>query len=342
MAYRSSQTFCVANSASGLRPSGLNFSTKAGDSRVMAQLSRRSILAVAAASGVLVEQASRAQAGEPQSGEAQARERLALTPQVTEGPYYLPNAPLRADLTEGLSGVPVELRFEVVDKNGARLSGAHVDVWHCDAKGRYSGFGGAPGEPPDTSLGATRFLRGMQPTDASGVAVFHTVYPGWYMGRTTHAHYKVWWNAVAVLTGQIFLPDALNEFLYTQSADYRQDQMRDTLNRDDGIAVMAGPLALGALKDAGDRYVVTQAVVVDRAARPVADRGPGEPRDRGFGPPPPNIGPPHRFAADGGQPPFGPPPPGASRRGPSGRPMRPALTGDARLTALLPGDDRKT
>jgi protocatechuate 3,4-dioxygenase beta subunit len=287
----------------------------------MAKLSRRNVLAVGAVTGVLGARAAEAQ--------AEAREPLPLTPQVTEGPYYLAGAPVRADIGEGLPGVPVELRFEVRDALGAPLAGARVDVWHCDAKGRYSGFGAAPGEPPDAALKAARFLRGVQPTDAEGVAVLRTVYPGWYMGRTAHIHFKVWWDAVAVLTCQTFLPDALNEFLYTQSADYSRDQARDTLNRDDGIAQGAGPLALGAVKDAGDRYVVVQAVVVDKAARPLpVGPGPGGP---GFGPPPPGMRPPPGFDGRLG------PPPG----GPFGPPHHPALTGEARVAALLPAAKRK-
>lgn len=32
---------------------------------------------------------------------------------------------------------------------------------------------------------------GLQVTDDNGVAIFHTIYPGWYTGRATHIHIKV-------------------------------------------------------------------------------------------------------------------------------------------------------
>lgn len=230
-----------------------------------------------------------------------------LTPAVTEGPYYLAGAPMRADIAEGLPGVAVELRFHVFDEQGAPLPGARVDVWHCDAQGRYSGFGDAPGREPEAALKAARFLRGVQPVDDGGAATFRTVYPGWYQGRTTHIHYKVWLGQQALLTSQVFLPDALNEFLYLQAADYRRGHMRDTLNSTDGIARQGGEATFAAVAEGEDRYRVDFDVVVDRNARPRAE---------GFMGPPP------------GGPPPGPPPGGFGRRE--------TLTGEARVAALLP------
>ena len=50
--------------------------------------------------------------------------------------------------------------------------------------GKYSGA-----EANDT-VGRT-YLRGIQRTDAKGLALFKTVYPGWYQGRAVHIHVKV-------------------------------------------------------------------------------------------------------------------------------------------------------
>jgi protocatechuate 3,4-dioxygenase beta subunit len=245
-----------------------------------------------------------------------AATRLALTPAVEEGPYYLHDAPARVDISEGLPGVPVELRLQVVDQAGAPLAGARVDIWHCDAQGRYSGFGDRPGDPADATRAAARFLRGVQAADADGHVSFRTVYPGWYPGRTTHIHYKVRVAGAAVLTSQAFLPDALNEFLYAQAADYRRSQLRDTLNRDDHIAAQAGDAGRGELADLGDRYRVGLRIVVDPEARPLPQTRHGP----GFGPPGP---PPHGLR--------GPPPPGFGR---------PARTREERTQALLPEPKR--
>lgn len=248
----------------------------------MADLHRRGLLALGLA------------AGTGAAAQPSLRPGPKLTPAVTEGPYYLAGAPVRADIAEGLPGVAVELRFHVFDEQGAPLPGARVDVWHCDAQGRYSGV---------DALQAQRFLRGVQPVDDGGAATFRTVYPGWYEGRTTHIHYKVWLGQQALLTSQVFLPDALNEFLYLQAADYRRGRPRDTLNRNDGIARQGGEATFAAVAEGEDRYRVDFDVVVDRNARPRAE---------GFMGPPP-----------------GGPPPGDFGR-------RETLTGEARVAALLP------
>jgi protocatechuate 3,4-dioxygenase beta subunit len=256
----------------------------------MAELHRRGLLAL----GVMAGASGATAAPRLNSGPK-------LTPAVTEGPYYLAGAPMRADIAEGLPGVAVELRFHVFDELGTPLSGARVDVWHCDAQGRYSGFGEAPQ--------AARFLRGVQAVDYGGTATFRTVYPGWYEGRTTHIHYKVWLGQQALLTSQVFLPDALNEFLYVQAADYKRGRTRDTLNSNDFIAQEGGEATFAAVAEGAGRFRVDFDVVVDRNARPRAE---------GFrGPPPGGFG-------DG--PPPGPPPGGG----------REALTGEARVAALLP------
>jgi protocatechuate 3,4-dioxygenase beta subunit len=262
-------------------------------------------------------------AGAGAAGLAQAAPDVArpvgLTPQTTEGPYYRPNPPVRADITEGLPGAPLDMRFVVRDPAGAPLPGARVDIWHCDAAGRYSGFASAPGREPDAAQKAATYLRGVQTTDAQGAALFHTVYPGWYAGRTTHIHFKVWQGDRAVLTCQLFLPDALSEFLYTQVPAYKRRRLRDTLNRTDGIAIMAGERTLGSIREAGDRYLASLAVAVDPAAHPLIDR-------------PPAPGP-HPL----GRRPPGPPPPGLPPLPPGGPHRRAPLAGEARIEALLPG-----
>ncbi|MCR6477763.1 intradiol ring-cleavage dioxygenase [Variovorax sp. ZS18.2.2] len=200
-----------------------------------------------------------------------ASRKLPLTAQTTEGPYYLDVAQMRSDITEGLDGVPLEVCFTVCNAAGKPLRNLRVDLWHCDAQGRYSGFGGQ-GDDRSLSFEGQTFLRGSQRTDRDGAVSFLTLYPGWYAGRTTHIHFKVLSGTRAVLTSQFFLPDALSEFLYTQVSGYKRARLRDTLNSADGIALRAGDTVLGAVREGHRRYVATLAVVVDPAADPVADR----------------------------------------------------------------------
>ena len=75
------------------------------------------------------------------------------------GPYYLAGAPERADIAENLPGLPVELAFQVLDETGAPLDGGRLDIWHCDAKGRYSGFGLRPGEAGETLCSSSCLTR---------------------------------------------------------------------------------------------------------------------------------------------------------------------------------------
>lgn len=209
---------------------------------------------------------------------------LPLTAQATEGPYYFDAGKLRADITEGLSGVPLDIRFAVMDSSGAPVPNARVDVWHCNAAGIYSGYAGQGDRRNTSTVGAT-FLRGTLTTGADGLAVFHSVYPGWYEGRTTHIHFKVLSGTRTLLTSQFFLPDALSEFLYTNLPDYKRQQVRNTLNRNDGIALMAGSTVLGAVREEADRYVASLDLVVNplvghTASRPSASgERPGPPPD---------------------------------------------------------------
>lgn len=240
-----------------------------------------------------------------------------LTVQTTEGPYYLALDLMRADITEGHAGIPLDIAFTVLEPDGRPSAGALVDVWHCDAAGNYSGF--------ETQTGKT-FLRGTQAAGKDGTVVFHSLYPGWYRGRTTHIHFKVRRGKLTNVTSQFFLPDALSEFLYTQTPAYRRQEVRDTLNSGDGIAIEAGATVLGNVREAEGRYVASLTVRVDPAANPPIDKPP-VPGEGGMGMPP----------MDGKGPPNGAPPGGFPQGGQAGGPpsMQP-LSGEARVAALLP------
>src|SRR5438874_1720764 len=57
-----------------------------------------------------------------------------LTPELTEGPYYIANEKVRRDITEGRPGTPLALRTVVVDASNCKpIRGAAVDIWHADA-----------------------------------------------------------------------------------------------------------------------------------------------------------------------------------------------------------------
>jgi protocatechuate 3,4-dioxygenase beta subunit len=154
-----------------------------------------------------------------------------VAPETTAGPFYLDPRLVRRDITEGRPGVPLRLMLQVVTVDCRPVEGARVDVWHCDALGEYSGFGGADGET---------FLRGTQVTGGDGVARFDTIWPGWYRGRTTHIHYKVLLADRTALTSQVFFPDEASDAVHGSAEPYARRGPQDTPNAADRIARRAG------------------------------------------------------------------------------------------------------
>jgi len=168
-----------------------------------------------------------------------------LTPEMTEGPYYIPDEAVRRTITEGLPGVPLALRLTVVSASTCKpVGGAKVDVWHASALGVYSGVQGNTGT----------FMRGVQPTNARGVALFETVYPGWYTGRAVHIHVKVHLGGNVVHTGQLFFPDTLTDRVYRRSP-YRRRPARDTRNATDAIFRNGGSRSMLKVARSGSGYV---------------------------------------------------------------------------------------
>src|SRR5437660_398781 len=166
-----------------------------------------------------------------------------LTPEQTEGPYYIANEHVRRNITEGRPGTPLTLRAFVVDASTCKaIKGAAVDIWHADAGGVYSGFG--------QGAGNRTFMRGIQRTNAKGLATFRTVYPGWYMGRTVHVHVKVHLGGRVVHTGQLYFPDTLTDAVY-KKAPYSSRPGRDVRNATDSIFRSGGRRLLRSLRRHG-------------------------------------------------------------------------------------------
>ena len=163
---------------------------------------------------------------------------------------------VRRDIRDGHKGTVLMLRTTVLDASTCKpIKGAAVDVWHADAAGNYSGFG------PDTS--SRTFLRGIQKTDKNGLAVFTTIYPGWYPGRAVHIHVKVHVGGNVVHTGQLFFPDALTKEVY-KAAPYASRGNPSTTDAQDSIYVNGGRRGLLSLKQSGAGYVGTIAMGVHK------------------------------------------------------------------------------
>ncbi len=148
-----------------------------------------------------------------------------VTPTEVEGPYpyvggEITNPLQRADVTAGQTGVPLAISFEVVNVNSscAAVTGARVDIWHCNKDGYYSGYGAQTGGSLGTKsyLGKT-WLRGYQLTDSAGKLTFNTIYPGWYQGRATHIHIEVFVNNVLKKATQINFSETVSDAVHVST-----------------------------------------------------------------------------------------------------------------------------
>ena len=170
-----------------------------------------------------------------------------LTPEVTEGPYWIDTRLTRYDVREGRPGLPLVLRFAIVNAKTCRpIRNADVEIWHADASGEYSGFDGGSSGPGGPGGGSgpqtkTRYLRGHQRSDALGKASFMTIFPGWYRGRTPHVHMKVHVGSAdrVVHTGQVFFNEAIQASVYRSGA-YAGRGQPDTPHARDMIYAQAG------------------------------------------------------------------------------------------------------
>jgi protocatechuate 3,4-dioxygenase beta subunit len=204
-------------------------------------LSRRELVALvgAAAAGSLAHRVA-AQAGgrEPTT----VIPNCVVHPQQTEGPFFVDERLLRSDVrSDSRTGVvsagsPLELRLTIaqVSASGAcaPLAGARVDIWQCDAVGRYSDVN----DRRNGTSGQT-FLRGHQITDAKGIVQFTTIYPGWYPGRAVHIHFKVRTAASSSpayeFTSQFYFDERLTDRVHAR-APYSTHSGQRTRNESDG------------------------------------------------------------------------------------------------------------
>lgn len=267
----------------------------------MTKINRRDAfraVAVTASGGLLMsQQAFAAEAGVSVLQTAallQGADVCAIIPEVTEGPYYFDPKMERVGITEGRPGIPTRIRLQVVDAACLALKDARVDIWHCDATGVYSGYANQGDDGKTDTTGET-FMRGTQFTDANGLVEFETVYPSWYRGRTTHVHFKVFLDQTNVLTGQIFFPDALSEYIYLNVAPYNaRTGERDTLNANDSIATQSTRAAFAFVKELDEEYLVAMIIGVDPSATSAVGMGGGNrprPPESTAGGPPPDGGP---------------------------------------------------
>lgn len=168
-----------------------------------------------------------------------------LSPQMTEGPFFVDEKLERSDLLEGeseasvTSGTPLELTLGVYQVAGDKcmaLAGVQLDIWHADTQGVYSDEGGGMSSfiQPQNTMGK-KFLRGYQITDESGIAKFKTIVPGFYGSRALHIHFKVRMKGAAnsrqVYTSQFFFDDALGDKVLADAAYKQGNRIKNRMDQ---------------------------------------------------------------------------------------------------------------
>jgi protocatechuate 3,4-dioxygenase beta subunit len=135
---------------------------------------------------------------------------MAPTLALTEGPFYPRATPLDHDNDllhfAGAEGVPdgiaLDLGGRVLDLGGRALSGVRVEIWQCDAHGRYH-YVDDPRNPGKLDLPFQGY--GACTTSADGGYRFRTIKPVPYPGRTAHIHFKLSGPGFSNFTTQMFV-----------------------------------------------------------------------------------------------------------------------------------------
>lgn len=120
---------------------------------------------------------------------------LLVTPDQTKGPFYPNELPLDDDndllWIEGhdqpASGTSTHLVGRVITQRGRPVAGARVEIWQCNAFGRYH----HPDDRHDAPLDEHFQAFGKTVTDAQGRYRFRTIKPVPYPGRVPHIHVRV-------------------------------------------------------------------------------------------------------------------------------------------------------
>jgi protocatechuate 3,4-dioxygenase beta subunit len=146
------------------------------------------------------------------TGTPPALSALLTTAPQTRGPFYPQALPLDSDndlvQVAGRNalarGAITNLTGRVMDARGRAVAGAHVEIWQCDANGRYH----HPWDRRDVPLDENFQGYGNFVTDDEGRYRFRTIRPVAYPGRAPHIHFAVRAPGAAPLVTQMYVAGA--------------------------------------------------------------------------------------------------------------------------------------
>ncbi len=187
-----------------------------------------------------------------------------LSPSETAGPFPIitPSELARQNIISDRTGIALLITLTIQDQNDDcnPLAGVYVDLWHCDAQGYYSQYGGTQMQQADFT--DEDFLRGRQTTDANGQVSFISVFPGWYSGRAPHIHLEILdANENSLRVTQIAFPKSICDTVYSTNS-YNGEA--DTLNATDNVFSdsLDGNMADSVTGNTADGYTLLKTVVV--------------------------------------------------------------------------------
>lgn len=153
-----------------------------------------------------------------------------VTPRQSLGPFYPQKLPIDsdADLTfvdgqDGrATGQTTVLSGRVLDRSGAPISRARVEIWQCDAFGSY--------HHPRDGGGVDPHFQGFGQTitDTDGNYRFKTIKPVAYPGRAPHIHMKVIDGSRELVTQIYVKGESANQRDFLLNA-IRDEQSRQSL-----------------------------------------------------------------------------------------------------------------
>jgi len=143
------------------------------------------------------------------------------TPRQPAGPFYPVELPLDDDndlvrvvgRDTVAKGSISDLSGRLLDRNGRPLADTRIEIWQCDANGRYRhprDPGTRPADPGFQGFGHTR-------TDGEGRYRFRTIRPVPYPGRTPHIHVAVRPRGAEPFVTQLYVagePRNAEDFLF--------------------------------------------------------------------------------------------------------------------------------
>ena len=200
---------------------------------------RRFVVGGLAAAGALIvpSSAARSEAGH------------VATPQQTAGPFYPTQFPLDTDndlvVLRGsvarAEGAVTHVMGRVLGLDGKPITNAVVEIWQCDARGRYLHPGDTGGRPRDRAFQGY----GRAVSDADGAYRFRTIKPVPYSGRTPHIHFAIQAPGGRELVTQMYVagePLNARDGLYQAIRDPRQ-RAAVTVRLEPANGIEAGALA---------------------------------------------------------------------------------------------------